>query len=81
MALNDRLIDLEVMIQEKDKTIDYQGNCILSLKKQNCEDRKAGNLVSVCMSFVMSSCPINIHHILNRLLSGFAFSIAGTRQA
>ena len=35
MALNDRLIDLEVMIQEKDKTIDYQGNCILSLKKQN----------------------------------------------
>ena len=40
MALNDQLIDLEVMIQEKDKTIDYQGNCILSLKKQNSENKK-----------------------------------------
>ncbi len=41
------MIDLEVMIREKDNVIDDQHNYIDSLKKKNCDDKKASNLVSM----------------------------------
>ncbi len=72
-SLNDCMINLEVMIQENDNVIDYQHNCIDSLKKKNCDNKKAGNLVSMLQFFFVLICLINVHNMLKRYLTCIVF--------
>ncbi len=51
LKMNDRVIGLEVAVQQKDLLIDKHLKCIRLLKEKNSDDKKAHNLVSSIFDF------------------------------
>ena len=51
LKMNDRVIGLEVAVQQKDLLIDKPLKCIRLLKEKNSDDKKAHNLVSLIFDF------------------------------
>ena len=80
LKLTDKVIDLEVVLKNKNATMDKHLTCIRLLNEKHSEDRKACNLVSLFKDY--QSTDLSTHILTCTLLFamriGFVFRIAGT---
>ena len=78
--MNDRVIELEVAVQQKDLRIDKHVKRIRLLNEKNSDDKKARNLVSSIFDYLMKQYFKFMLSIMlfSLMITGFVFRVAGT---